>query len=143
MIGLNIIWIYLKGNISQIPSVQITVQENGGAGFKKYLKKNEVKPHLKRQWCLTKIDSNFIWQMEQVLDVYERKYDPRFPVICFDERPCQLIEDVLVPIPVEPGKPRREGAPPMAVYVGIDVGGTFTDLVMHDGAAGGFFNGWR
>lgn len=26
--------------------------------------------------------------MEEVLDIYERPYDPQNPVICFDERPC-------------------------------------------------------
>jgi hypothetical protein len=46
--------------------------------------------------------------MEKVLDIYERPYDKDFPVICFDERPCQLIGDVLVPLPVEPGKPLRQ-----------------------------------
>lgn len=42
--------------------------------------------------------------MEQVLDVYERPYDPRRPVVCFDERPCQLLGDVLIPIPMKPGR---------------------------------------
>lgn len=46
--------------------------------------------------------------MEYVLSVYERPYDPRYPVLCFDERPCQLIDDVLVPIPMKQGKSRRE-----------------------------------
>jgi hypothetical protein len=46
--------------------------------------------------------------MESVLDVYEKPYDPDYPVICFDERPCQLIEDVLQPLPVEEGKVKRE-----------------------------------
>jgi len=46
--------------------------------------------------------------MENVLDVYEKPYDARYPVLCFDERPCQLIGDVLVPIPMEPGKSKRE-----------------------------------
>lgn len=54
------------------------------------------------------MDSNFVWRMEQVLDVYEMPYDREFPVLCFDERPCQLIDDVLVPTPTEPGKARRE-----------------------------------
>lgn len=42
------------------------------------------------------------------MDIYERPYNKDFPVICFDERPCQLIGDVLVPLPVEPGKPLRQ-----------------------------------
>lgn len=45
--------------------------------------------------------------MEQVLAIYEKPYDPNHPVICFDERPCQLIGDILVPTPVEPGQARR------------------------------------
>lgn len=46
--------------------------------------------------------------MENVLATYERPYNPERPVVCFDERPCQLINDVLVPTPVQPGKPKRE-----------------------------------
>ena len=46
--------------------------------------------------------------MEQVLDYYEKPYDPSYPVICFDERPCQLIDDVLQPMPVKEGQPKRE-----------------------------------
>lgn len=46
--------------------------------------------------------------MEEILDLYERPYDPAHPVICFDERPCQLIGDVVMPIPMKPGKPERQ-----------------------------------
>lgn len=46
--------------------------------------------------------------MEDILSIYERPYDPRYPVICFDERPCQLIGDVMVPVPMKPGKTKRE-----------------------------------
>jgi hypothetical protein len=46
--------------------------------------------------------------MEQVLDVYERPYDPEHPVICFDERPCQLLGDVLMPLPMRAGQSKRE-----------------------------------
>jgi hypothetical protein len=42
--------------------------------------------------------------MEDLLDLYELPDDPRWPVICFDERPCQLLGDILVPIPMKPGK---------------------------------------
>ena len=41
--------------------------------------------------------------MEQVLNIYEQPYDARRPVVCFDERPCQLLGDVLMPIPMKPG----------------------------------------
>lgn len=46
--------------------------------------------------------------MEDVLSLYELPYDPLRPLICVDERPCQLINDVLVPLPMAPGKPLRE-----------------------------------
>lgn len=46
--------------------------------------------------------------MEQVLDCYEKPYNPAYPVICFDERPCQLIEDVLQPIPTKEGQIKKE-----------------------------------
>ena len=46
--------------------------------------------------------------MEEVLDVYEQDYNPQRPVICFDERPCQLIGDLLAPIPMEPGRVQRQ-----------------------------------
>jgi hypothetical protein len=46
--------------------------------------------------------------MEQVLDIYERPYNPSYPVVCFDERPCQLLGDVLIPIPMKPGRVERQ-----------------------------------
>ena len=45
--------------------------------------------------------------MEDVLEQYAKPYDPLCPVICFDERPCQILGDVLVPLPMTPGKPFR------------------------------------
>jgi hypothetical protein len=54
-----------------------------------------------------RITSDFIWNMEDVLDLYKQPYDQKHPVISFDERPCQLIDDVIVPIPMKPGKPQR------------------------------------
>jgi hypothetical protein len=39
--------------------------------------------------------------MEALLDVYEKPYDPLRPVICFDERPCQLLKDVRDPLPMQ------------------------------------------
>jgi hypothetical protein len=45
--------------------------------------------------------------MEEVLDLYEQPYDPRRPMICFDERPCQMLGEVRDPLPMAPGKVRR------------------------------------
>lgn len=46
--------------------------------------------------------------MEDVLDIYERNYNPQIPVICFDERPSQLIGDVIMPISMKPKKVQRQ-----------------------------------
>jgi hypothetical protein len=46
--------------------------------------------------------------MEKVLSLYEMPYDPKYPLIVFDERPCQLIGDVLLPLPMKKGKLKRE-----------------------------------
>lgn len=45
--------------------------------------------------------------MEDVLDLYNEPYNPKRPVICFDETPYQLIEEVTLPLPPEPDQPER------------------------------------
>jgi len=45
--------------------------------------------------------------MEDILDVYCRAYDARYPVVCLDEASKQLLGDVREPLPMEPGKPER------------------------------------
>lgn len=44
-------------------------------------------------------DSEFVAQMEEVLETYEKPYDPAFPVVCMDEQPVQLLKEMRVPIP--------------------------------------------
>ncbi len=51
---------------------------------------------------------DFIWHMEDVLDLYEQPCDPKRPVICFDERPCQLICDAIISIPIKPENHKKE-----------------------------------
>ena len=46
--------------------------------------------------------------MEEVLDLYAEPYDPQGPVVCIDETSTQLLSGTWPPIPVEPGRPRRE-----------------------------------
>ena len=45
--------------------------------------------------------------MEEVLDVYAQPPDPTVARICFDERPCQVVGDVLAPGPMQPGQVRK------------------------------------
>lgn len=46
--------------------------------------------------------------MEQILALYALPYDPAYPVVCFDERPCFLIGDRLTPVPMRSGKVRKQ-----------------------------------
>jgi hypothetical protein len=46
--------------------------------------------------------------MEQILWLYALPYDPFNPVLCFDERPCFLIGDVVEPLSMQSGRTRRE-----------------------------------
>jgi DDE superfamily endonuclease len=46
--------------------------------------------------------------MEDVLAVYQRPHDPARPVLCMDETSKQLVSEMRVALPVEPGQPRRE-----------------------------------
>ena len=53
------------------------------------------------------MDAEFVCAMEQVLDVYEKPLDVDHPVVCVDEANRQLIEEIALPIPMEPGQPER------------------------------------
>ncbi|HEX4202915.1 MAG TPA: hypothetical protein VHZ51_01680 [Ktedonobacteraceae bacterium] len=46
--------------------------------------------------------------MEDVLRVYQRPYDARFPQVCFDETSKQLLADVREVMPMQPGQPERQ-----------------------------------
>lgn len=45
--------------------------------------------------------------MEEVLEVYTRPYDPRYPQVCMDETSKQLLRDTRQPLPMEPGRAER------------------------------------
>ena len=44
-------------------------------------------------------DGEFVAHMEEVLEVYERPYNPAFPVLCMDEQPVQLLKETRSPLP--------------------------------------------
>jgi hypothetical protein len=54
------------------------------------------------------MDAKFIAQMERILWLYSLPYDPLYPVICFDERPCFLIGDKVDPIAMQSGQVAKE-----------------------------------
>ncbi|MBT6686582.1 MAG: IS630 family transposase [Bacteroidetes bacterium] len=61
------------------------------------LKKNELKPWKVKGWVIpTEQSSEFVANMENVLDVYKRPYSKNYPVICMDESPKQLIGETRI-----------------------------------------------
>lgn len=67
-----------------------------------------------KSWCIAKPSARFVSKMEDVLEVYQRPYDPHRPVVCLDEKSKQLHATPGGSLPMEPktetepGKPRRE-----------------------------------
>lgn len=53
-------------------------------------------------------DADFVSAMEDVLEVYQRPYDPLQPVVCVDEASKQLVADVTPPLPMQRGQPLRQ-----------------------------------
>ena len=70
--------------------------------------KNSLKPWQKQEWCIPKVSAEFVAHMEDVLDLYAQPYDPRRPVVCFDETSTQLLADTRPPLPAQPGRPARQ-----------------------------------
>jgi hypothetical protein len=54
-----------------------------------------------------KQNAQFVANMENVLGIYKRPYCERFPVICMDEQPLQLLEEVNIPIAATKNHARR------------------------------------
>ena len=52
-------------------------------------------------------DAEFAASMEEVLDVYARPYDGRYPVLCMDEQPIQLFRETRAPLAATRSRPRR------------------------------------
>jgi transposase len=75
--------------------------------IRRRLAENELKPWLKKMWCIPKVDTEFVARMEDVLELYAEKPDERHPVVCFDETPRQLIGESRVPVPPKPGRVAR------------------------------------
>jgi transposase len=85
------------------------VEEVGRETIRLVLRRNELKPWLTKRFCIPpEANEEFVASMEDVLDVYQRPYDPRFPQVCMDEGNKQLLGEVREPIPMTSDKPKRE-----------------------------------
>jgi hypothetical protein len=65
-----------------------------------------LKPWLNQRWVIPpEQNADFVCAMEDVLEVYHRPYDPKRPVVCFDEASKQLVKETRLPILAAPGRP--------------------------------------
>jgi len=84
------------------------IEEVSHETVRRVMQENELKPWLKKEWCIpAKHNAEFVYRMEDVLEVYQRPVDPRRPLICFDETPVQLVSETRQSIPAKPGQPER------------------------------------
>jgi hypothetical protein len=68
------------------------------------LDENELKPWRREEWCNPTANAEFVFHMEDILDVYKRPVDPKRPLVCFDESPEQLVSETRLALPMTPGQ---------------------------------------
>ena len=69
---------------------------------------NALKPWQRKEWCIPKVSAEFVAHMEDVLDLYAEPYDPKRPVVCFDETSTQSLAETRAPMPPRPGRPQQQ-----------------------------------
>lgn len=63
-------------------------------------------PWQEKSWCIPpEVDAEFVARMEDLLELYQLPYDPRFPVVGMDEMPKPLIAETRIPLPADEGHP--------------------------------------
>lgn len=75
--------------------------------IRRRLKESDLKPWREKMWCVPKLDAEFVARMEDILDLYAEPRNALRPVVCFDEKPVQLLSDARPALPAEPGRLRR------------------------------------
>ena len=58
-------------------------------------------------WCIAEITQEYRKRMYRLLDLYKKPYNPKLPVVCFDEKSKQLLEDSRTPIQMKPGSVKK------------------------------------
>jgi hypothetical protein len=61
-------------------------------------------------WCVAELDEEYVARMEDVLAVYEKPLSAREPVVCIDEKPVLLHQEVRPPVALQPGRVARRDA---------------------------------
>ena len=97
---------YAKWTLTLLAKESAVILEDSlsRATIGRILQRNDLKPHLSAYWCIPpEEDADFVANMEDILDVYQRPYDPKHPVWCMDEKPYQILGERREPIRMKPG----------------------------------------
>ncbi len=70
--------------------------------------KNELKPWQVKSWCIGKPSGQYVAKLEDVLDVYERPYDAKRPLVCLDETSKELRGTPRGSLSMQPDQPERQ-----------------------------------
>lgn len=99
-----------RWTLKLLAGTMVSLTEHEGLSYetvRRRLAEDDLKPWLRKMWCIPQVDGTYVARMEDVLDLYAEKADAKHPVVCFDESPTQIIGEVREPIPAEPGQPER------------------------------------
>ena len=99
-----------RWTLELLAGAMVKLTEHGGLSretVRRRLAENDLKPWRRAMWCIPEVDGTYVARMEDVLDLYAEPPDPKWPVVCFDESPTQLIGEVRPPIPARAGQLER------------------------------------
>jgi len=71
------------------------------------LREHDLKPWQQKSWCMPELNEEFIEKMEDVLQVYEKPYNEKRPLVCLDEKPIQLLDEVRPASGIVPGEVKK------------------------------------
>ena len=83
------------------------VDKISGESLRLILREHDLKPWQYKMWCVPDLSLKYIERMERILNLYEKPYSGKNPVICLDEKPVTLLGDKRDKLPFSEGKPNR------------------------------------
>lgn len=72
------------------------------------LKKNELKPWRRQQWCIPSVSAPFVAAMEEILELNTTPYNPKRPKVCLDEKVVYLLQSLRPNWAMRPGSCAKE-----------------------------------
>lgn len=82
-------------------------EELSSETVRRRLAEKKIKPWQEKMWCIPTVDAEYVYRMENILDLYASRADPLRPVVCFDESPVQLLLEKHKSIQTAPGRVQR------------------------------------